>query len=407
MMLRHFDRTDRALWSIIAVYTGLIYATLSIVSRLRIWLAERFGPEVWDAVYWLFALIGLGLLVSIVRRHRGRELLRAVAALGVVAALYAYYLSSMHYAVERIHFLQYGLLGALVYAALRRHQASWVAMAQGAALVYWIGLGDEAVQWALPNRVGEIGDGVINLFSGALGIAAAHFTVLAAASPRRTTRTHIDALFASAALTTVGSALFLLFVHGFGHVIETKDPGRLFSAFRAPELSRIDKGEVAPDGRRRRVYENEAIRHLHQREFYFTNDFAIRGGGYYRSYDRCHLENRILQTYYRRFLDRHGPESAGKVLASLDAEIAAKSMGRPVRWPDSLSRWVEEQAGKSNAILESRVKSTIITEYRPADLWFYVALILFAVAYGRQRLRAYWPRRAPVHRSGAPEERGA
>jgi hypothetical protein len=196
----------------------------------------------------------------------------------------------------------------------------------------------------------------------------------------------------SAALTTVATALFLTVIHGFGHVIEVKDPGRLYSAFTAAELARINRGDQPLGAPARRVYENEATRHLHQREFYFTNDFAIAGGGYYRSYDRCHLENRILQKYYGRFLDEYAHRKAGIPLASIDPEIAARAMERTVCWPDSLGEWVRKQAGSGNAILESRVKSTIITEYGPEDLWFHTALILIAVGCAWRRYAVHTSR---------------
>ena len=169
-MHKKIDRIDAVLWTVIAVYTGIIYATLSIVSAVRKALVERFGYNVFDSVYWIFGGIGLVLLVFLLRTSRGMALLQKTAVLGLAAAVYAYYLSGMRYAVERIHFLQYGLLGVLVYCGIRRHAPSGFSLIIASMIVYWLGLADEALQHLTASRVGEIGDSVINLVSALLGI---------------------------------------------------------------------------------------------------------------------------------------------------------------------------------------------------------------------------------------------
>ncbi|MBD3392301.1 MAG: hypothetical protein GF418_09555 [Chitinivibrionales bacterium] len=379
-MTFRFTRTDRILWLVIAAFTALIYSTLSIVSALRKWLEETFGRECYNAVYWVFAAIGAVILVYLIRKLRGLRLLGSIAVIAIVAAVYWYYLSGMKYPAEKIHFLEYGLLGALLLAALRHHCAQWVSALSAVTIVYWIGLGDEAIQWMLPNRVGEIRDAVINLLSGALGVAALHFSVYMYHTSPAATRRQVKGLPILGAVTSVMTALFIMQVHGFGHVIETKEPGRIYSSFSSGELGRIHHMGFSSH-REQKVYENEALRHLHQRAFYFTNNFKGADGSFYRMYDKAYFENEVLEAYYSRYLHDHADMFVGQLLADMDSEVAAKLMRQPLIWPDSLTSWTRQHTGNANRIYESRVKSTLVTTYAPGDLVFYVAVVLAGMAY--------------------------
>lgn len=70
--------------------------------------------------------------------------------------------------VERVHFLEYGILGYLVFMATTD---SWKRpFIYSLLLVSIIGIGDETIQWFLPSRVGDMRDVFMNSFGGLLGI---------------------------------------------------------------------------------------------------------------------------------------------------------------------------------------------------------------------------------------------
>ncbi|MBD3319623.1 MAG: hypothetical protein GF350_00845, partial [Chitinivibrionales bacterium] len=214
------NKTDYVLWSFIAIYTGIIYATLSLVSKIRKVLAEKYGVGVFNNIYWIFILAGAGVLVWCCIRFKGIKRLKAVGAFIVIGSIYTYYLTTLTYAVEKIHFVEYGLLALLVGIAVTRHIPAWPGTGIALCIVFWIGLGDETIQWALPNRVGEIRDSITNLISGALGISLLPML----RSPRTAAVSipagHVRAFIASIGTTVIFTALFLLRVHGFGHVVE-------------------------------------------------------------------------------------------------------------------------------------------------------------------------------------------
>jgi len=380
-MSSRFTGKDYVLWSIIVVYTGIIYATLSIVSKIRKFLVEKYGDTVFDHIYWLFVVIGIGLLFFCFSKYRGKQLLVKLAIFAVFAGIYAYYLSGMTFAIERIHFLEYGLMGVLIYIAFTRHIQHWISVILSLHLVYWIGLGDEAIQGILPSRVGEIRDSVINLFSGVLGIMFGWFLTEASRIMGELKPAIIKTALIFFGLTTIFTALFLYYIHGFGNCVENMHIGRMYTSFSADVLKRINAHPSEVTKRELAIFENEALRHLFQREFYFTNDFKASNGSYYRAYINCVFENRILHSYYKRFMDEHAEDVTGPLIMHIDREVAEKVMDNPVIWSDSLHTWMEDAHKNNRWLFKSRVKSTIITSYPFKDLIFFCLLIFLLLGY--------------------------
>lgn len=381
-MSKQFNKTDYLLWSIIGVYTGIIYATLSIVSKIRKSLVEKFGPDVFDHIYWFFGIIAAILLFYCFRKFKGKQLIKKLAIIGVIACIYGYYLSGMKYPVERIHFLEYGLLGALILTAFFRHVQSWLSIVLSLNLVYWIGLGDEAIQGILANRVGEIRDSIINLFSGVLGIA-----LLWLVSDTFREKGIIKSKFIKTTLlffgiSTIFTALFLYAIHGFGYSIKRKGPGIIYSSLQWGEINKINNYSDDIPARHMALYKNEAVRHLFQREFYFTNNYKASDGTFYKNYHGCFSENRVLEVYYKRFLEENASKSSGPLLSGIDHEVADRVMNNPVMWSDSLRSLIESYTGGGGLwIFTSRVKSGIITSFSSKDLQFYCILIFIILGY--------------------------
>ncbi len=380
-MTNRFTGTDYILWSLIVVYTGIIYATLSIVSKVRKFLVETYGDTVFDHIYWFFGIIGVALLFFCFRKYKGRQLLVKLLIFAIFTGIYAYYLSGMKYAIERIHFLEYGLLGVLVYIAFTRHISHWITVILSLHVVYWIGLGDEAIQGMLVNRVGEIRDSIINLFSGILGVMLWWFITEASRMQGKIKPGVIKTALIFLGGSTIFTALFIYTVHGFGYCIENMKSGRMYSSFSKEELSEINSYSQKISPRELAVYENEAQRHLFQREFYFTNDFKARDGSYYRAYANCLYENRILEYYYKRYVDEHTEDRSGPLIRHIGRDVAKKVDQNPVVWSDSLRTWMEETYKENTWLYSSRVKSRIVTSYPLKDLLFFCLLILLVLGY--------------------------
>lgn len=160
-------KKKKSLWLIIIVYVTVIYLTLPIMRPVLNFLYKTLGKDVLSlGVNGLLILAILSFLIFIFKNSNqgyGRQALILVILLvgGVVAMGY-------ERPEERLHFLEYGILGYLV---LKATMNSWrLSVLSSFVLVSIIGIGDETIQRFLPNRVGDIRDVFMNSFGGLLGI---------------------------------------------------------------------------------------------------------------------------------------------------------------------------------------------------------------------------------------------
>lgn len=365
------------------LWVGLIYATLSLVPLIRKMAVERFGQGVWDWVYVLFAVIGLVIFVKAFIEFHGKQLIYRLISIVLIGVLYSIYLIKLPYAIERIHFLEYGLAGILLYAAMAKRISTWISVLLSVIAVYFVGLGDETIQHAVPGRVSEIRDVVTDLFSGILGICLYLFAIVRNRPQGKADRILLRMIIAGCAAAIVLTSLFLWLVQGFGRVYETEGIDRIYSSLNPEDFETINSSR--PEVRLSRAilarYDNEAQRHLLQRDFYFTNDFLIAGGGYYRDYWKSWCENRVLETRYRRFLAGHAKEKSAIQYKALDPQVAKNVGDMTVSWPDSVLLWMAEMAGNPHRVFESRVKSTVITSFSLRDLLLCTACVLLLLGF--------------------------
>jgi len=141
-----FFSSEWKAWTAVAVYTGLLYSTLTLAFDAYVFVYDRVGRE--TVSFWMnFAVGATGVLVV------------------------AYCLSQLPVPAKRFHFLQYGPLTALVYAALAFRSRNPDRYVWAMLLVSLIGLGDETIQALLPDRHFGMLDLVINSTAAAVTLA--------------------------------------------------------------------------------------------------------------------------------------------------------------------------------------------------------------------------------------------
>jgi hypothetical protein len=154
------------IWIAIGAYVAAIYLTLPLMRPALNFLYSSLGRETLSDIVNALLLTAAGLLFFLLwRRVHLRSLLPAV--LPLVPALAFIFL--MERPEERVHFLEYGVLGFLVLQATGRR------MALSLAFVILVGVADEFIQLLLPNRVGDLRDVVMNGAGGAFGLWARRF----------------------------------------------------------------------------------------------------------------------------------------------------------------------------------------------------------------------------------------
>lgn len=170
---------EKRLWMQTALVQVLIYASLAYVRTPTSWLRER---------NLLRLTIGLLFLVAVALVLRGafrsRPGPRELAVLAAFGLLYLLVLMRMEIVEERVHFLEYGLVAGLIYAALLERRANLI-RTRAAPLVLTrfpavtamlitgaLGWGDEGIQAVLPERFYELRDVGLNFAAGVMVVAA-------------------------------------------------------------------------------------------------------------------------------------------------------------------------------------------------------------------------------------------
>jgi hypothetical protein len=172
---------ERRLWLMAGSCLLLIFSSLYIARPTTNWLrdANLLRLAVGGAFLLAATLVGMGIL-------RSRPGWRVWVALGIIATGYVILLSRFELPEEHLHFLEYGIVGGLVFAALLERQKNtgdtpggtpgrrgplWPAV--GAFLITgaagWV---DEGIQEILPNRFYDLRDVAMNAAGGALAIAS-------------------------------------------------------------------------------------------------------------------------------------------------------------------------------------------------------------------------------------------
>lgn len=381
-MKRQFSIKDYVLWVFICIYVGIIYGTTSKIALLRKFLVEKYGVQVFDYAYWMLGIFAVCALIYCFRKFKTGELLRKLIIICVFCGYTVYYLSGFEYAIEKVHFVEYGILGILIFTALFRHMKQWIVILFALNIVYWISLGDEVMQHFTKNRVSEIRDALINLFSGGFSVLLLWIITKSSSVSYSEIRIAVKkTLIIFLTISTAASALFLYDIHGFGFVIETKVPGRIYSSFSLEKLQEINAKKSEISKRALSLYENEALRHLFQREFYFTNDFKASNGSFYHDYVRCYYENEVLEYFYSRFMQKHALDSTGVLIMSIDADVARKVLHNPVVWADTVHAFMKAAAANNSSLFSSRVKEILITSFTVHDLLFYSLLLCGLLGY--------------------------
>lgn len=144
-----------------------------LITVVCILLLSLFGRQLQSVLYTvvqpeLLAGLIIGVLALVVlllffKRERLHVslvniVMVSVLLIGAVVAVVAQYLNP----IEACHFLVFSWFGWISAAAFGR--------GYGICTIISMAVGDELLQWYLPNRVGDVHDVVINLISGVAGL---------------------------------------------------------------------------------------------------------------------------------------------------------------------------------------------------------------------------------------------
>lgn len=276
-------------------------------------------------------LTALGAAFFRIRERRLRRytaILAAITLAGVYSAISAGELPESN-AVERFHFLEYGLITFLFYRA-------WLPLADTAVLILpflaglIVGTAEEWLQWFIPNRVGELRDIFLNaaaivtglLFSAGLEPIRNFQVRLGPSSSRRIS-------WLSAA-TVIALGIFMHVVM-LGYDIHDEEIGSFTSRYSQEQLPRLQEARAE----RWKVDPPPLTLHRLSREDQYLSEGLAHVRWRNRKWEAGDVraawnENRILEKYFAPVLDTPTYEGkTGHRWPPAQREDASARLGEP------------------------------------------------------------------------------
>ena len=159
------------LWILIIIYVLFIYVSLpflpTFISTLRGFISKEFLN-----LLSLVLSISFFLMFSVWiynKKYKLNQFLLIISPL----LLLTYLSLSLDVWVERIHFIEYAVLGLLISHKVDVRTLHGIIFT--GCLVTLIGAVDEIIQWFLPNRVGDMRDVFMNSVGGLSGLWLGQF----------------------------------------------------------------------------------------------------------------------------------------------------------------------------------------------------------------------------------------
>ena len=151
-------------WLAVAAWTLAIYLTIPLARAIQSWVTEHWGRSAF--LYGVFAALaagaGLALLSLAFSRGPGRG--RSAAWVAGIAVLYAFLSWRLRANPEEaVHFIEYGILGFLLFRAFSRRVRDPLVYLAAGWLGAILGTTDEIIQWMTPRRVFGLRDVWLNV----------------------------------------------------------------------------------------------------------------------------------------------------------------------------------------------------------------------------------------------------
>ncbi len=156
-------------WLWVALCILAIFLVVPLARTIQSFVSTRWGrPFFGYAVLVSVGIAFLGVIYVLFFRLRIRSFWRLLW-LASVAALYVYFtLKLWRTPEEAVHFLEYGLLGFLLFRALSLSIQDKSIYAAAFLIASLVGIGDEILQWMMPGRFWDFRDVGLNALAAGL-----------------------------------------------------------------------------------------------------------------------------------------------------------------------------------------------------------------------------------------------
>ncbi len=395
----------------------LILASVPLARDLQDLVRATLGRQAYLWVVLATLLVATGWGARAAWRRMGSTLWRRLPWLLVSAGACAGYTWHLRHAPEEaLHFVEYGVLGLLLFRALRGSLPDRAVFPAALLLGSAAGLVDESVQWLVPGRFFDLRDLFVNALAVALGLVAVAGTGRPTELARPMSVRSLRRLCAITAalllmlglalsntpprmmgLIRVVPALGYLVDYGavmteYGHLHQLPDAGGLYSRLRLEELQAQDRARAPQVARVLDGYPSRDDYKL------FLRDYPPFGDPFVHEL-RVHLFRR--DRYLQRLAGERPPASERRRMATVAwreeqllqaccaATLAASSYALPPETLEPLEPWIDREEPYTSA-----VSSHLIVRFRPWQAWLAIGLLWLLLAWIASRPTS--PRRPPT-----------
>ena len=292
--------------AVAVLVAAAVILSAAFISQIRNYIRDTFPGQF---ILILGLVVGSSIVIALivaVIRIRNRRAVRyacigAAVAMGTLYSLWTSSPDAQVAAVERFHFVQYGLLTFLFYRAWRPLNDAGVLILPALAAMVTATI-EEWFQWFIPGRVGTVEDVFLNGVAIVCGLLFSVGVDPPEHSVRRLGARSTRPVGLSAAVFVIVFGMFFDSVH-VGHQVQDARLGSFSSIYDAQALMReagdraarwpvdppIDKTRLAREDQ----YRTEGVQHVQER-----NRAWERG-----DVNTAWRENAILEMYYAPVLD--------------------------------------------------------------------------------------------------------
>jgi hypothetical protein len=287
--------------------SAAVILSAPFIRDIRDWIRAQFPGQFVTVVAGAVGLTIAAAVVVALARIRDRRWLRYGAIAGSLLIGTAYALWNAQGipevdAVERFHFVEYGLVTLLFYRAARPlGDASVFVLPVLAGLL--VGTFEEWLQWFIPGRVGDMRDVFLN---GAAIVCGILFSIGVDPPERLAAGLRSGSLRRIGVIAALVMLVFALFVHSVHLGQEVTDPeaGRFRSRYDAATLAGISRDRVAEWKRNPPLQRPERL----AREDQYMSEGHLHVQQRNRQWEAGNIsaawfENLILEKFYAPVLD--------------------------------------------------------------------------------------------------------
>ena len=342
-------------------YTPLIWKTLSAAQKSQVIIG----------IYFLALLLGISILIYLLFLKKERSIFPYFWFL-IAVLLYVQSFSILNeFPVEKVHLIEYGILGFLVFKALKNNLKNLNVYIWSLLLIFYVGIFDETIQWLIPNRIGDIIDVWLNTKSGVLSLLLIGLVIRPRDIEYKVSLTNLEKIYIPISLAIAATGVFINLVHDFGYKIRVSNDIGMYSHFTEKELRLIDshlKKDIALLNRTASKFEKLVIRKPNaplreSKEVIFFKESADH---------RWERDNLFLKK---------------KFLQSLKEQIILNSYYSSVlnlnthKW-DINKEMLAEELSKKNIdedFYSSPVCSILITKFSKAEMWIFIGVMVIVL----------------------------